>query len=127
MRGGNQMAILTEQSVLSSLQSVFRAMLRLPPPEGASANALLLEELWLEMVSSGDRLVDALQMERDFRAMDARDEVVLEQWRQYRSAVEHLAEQYATTMARWREAVEEDCQIVMRTNEESGRGPRYLR
>jgi hypothetical protein len=96
---------VADQQVLKAVQSVLRATFglpkilrdRSPKPQPRS------ELLHLKMLHIGDLLIDALRLERDLSEDEG-----LAQWRACRAVVDHLVQDYASALAAWSEAVEED-------------------
>ena len=60
-----------------------------------------------EMMLAGDRLLDALRLERELGKTRPGEgcEEVFERWKTCREAVEQLSRSYALAVARWRESV----------------------
>ena len=70
-----------------------------------------LEVAWRDMTAAGDLLIDALRLEQEFNETDPTkaegDE--LERWRLHRNTVECIAEDYASAVSKWREALQVEC------------------
>jgi hypothetical protein len=65
------------------------------------------EPLRRKMIGAGGLLIDALCPERDFTENEGQ-----ERWKTYRMMVDHMAEEYASAVDAWREAVEEDFRLA---------------
>lgn len=98
---------VAEQPVLKAVQAVLkssfalRAFHRNKPPGSQPRSELLRRK----MLDIGDLLTDALRLEHDLSENEG-----LVQWRACRTMVDHMAQDYASAVAAWREAVEEDFQ-----------------
>jgi len=105
---------IAQQPVVKALQAVLRAAFLLPGSCGdrVATPPHRSELLRREMAFAGDLLINALGLEREFNSIDLAqaDDEALEGWRAYRAAVDLMARDYASAVARWREAVLEDCQ-----------------
>ena len=105
------------QSLLTGLQSVMRARLGIDHWIARNQNsvtdeAVQVQMVYRELVRTGDRLLEALQLEAQLAAdlqaeSDASDED-LEQWAECRRLVERATGQYLLTVAIWREKTEAD-------------------
>jgi len=103
---------VVEQPVFKAVQAILKAKFARPVshrdtfPNTPARSELLRREVTLV----GDLLIDALRLECEFGKSNlttAEDEA-LSQWRTCRADVERLARDYASTVARWREAVQEE-------------------
>ena len=70
-----------------------------------------IEVLWREMTAAGDLLIDALRLEQEFSKSDFTEVEgdVLKRLRLHRNTVECIAEDYASAVSKWREALQGEC------------------
>lgn len=99
---------VADQQVLKAVQSVLRATFALPKilRDRSPKTQPRSELLHLKLLQTGDLLIDALRLERDLSEDEG-----LERWRACREMVDHLAQDYASALAAWQEALEEDFRI----------------
>jgi hypothetical protein len=119
-----QISLVAHQSILAAIQSVIRAMLGLESivvqaKRSRTRAAARARDAYEDLAARGDRLLDALRLERELTAnLPAESSGITEgdmaQWTECRRGVEQLVEQYLISIAAWREEVESKCQHTIR-------------
>jgi hypothetical protein len=104
--------IIADQSALHTIRTVVASVLSADVWTGRkrgrpSKNQQDLDMLRRDLTENGDHLLAALQMERNSGSpnMSQEPDDVLREWKECRAAVDRLSEDYAASLARWREAV----------------------
>ena|SRR5579863_3069575 len=95
------------QPVFKAVQAKLKVSFVAPASHKSRKPQPRSELLRRKMIGIGDLLTDALRLEWDFTENEG-----LEQWRTYRMMVDHMAEEYASAVSAWRDAVEEDFRLV---------------
>ena len=100
---------LANQGAVKALNSVLGAIAQWNA-SGRAHHKDWIEARWLEMTAAGDLLIDAMRREQEFRKADITKggDELLEQWRIRRSTVDRLAQDYASAVDRWLEAIHGD-------------------
>lgn len=95
-------------------RSLFQHVQNLISPKSTKANARLkrihtIDIKQKEMMIAGDRLLDALNIERELGRTPPREglEARLETWKKSRETVEQLSRSYALAVAKWRASIVE--------------------
>jgi hypothetical protein len=109
-------ADLAEQNVLRTIQSITRTMMGLQPlplPARRVREAAAVKQIRIRLLEVGDLFLDALRLEGEFAGIDLSEapEEELERWRECRTCVERLAEDYLSLIAEWRGAMEAGCRL----------------